>query len=139
MINNLKNKIMILTDRTKADFEHFIYTNYDNCQIKPEEEIYWQHFSNELTLFDIYEKLPNVIKNALIIEFFDSVGIILHTSYDIVDKKWGYEIFNSFLYKKEEDNFNIPMIHNVFKTRQEAIKQAIIKANEIYNNKKGID
>lgn len=116
---------MILTEKCKEKFEQWLYENCDKCQIKPQEEIYWQHFSEELTLFDIYEKLPNILQNALIIEFFDSVGIYIEIHYS---KRLGdkfYCIIN------ESINYNLTSYQD---SRQEATIQAIKKANDLYNN-----
>nr|WP_317633104.1 hypothetical protein [uncultured Flavobacterium sp.] len=68
-----------------------------------------------------FNEYSEVLQNALIIEFFDSLGIyILITDFDDYDfwcefKGLSYSILG--------------------KTRQEAIEQAIIKANEIYNER----
>lgn len=117
---------MILTGKAKQDFEkgiiEILKQKYNEKIDDNKRAIDWIYNSNDLILL------------AHIIEWFDSVGIIIHTSYDIVDKKWGYEIFNDFVYNNDEDSFDIPMIHNVFLNRKEATKQSIIKANEIYNN-----
>lgn len=66
-----------------------------------------------------FNEYSDVLQNALIIEFFDSVGIyILITDFD-GDDFWcefnglGYSILG--------------------KTRQEATEKAIIKANDFYN------
>lgn len=118
---------MKLTGKAKEDFDDWLYENYDKCQIRPQEEVYWHHFSNELTLYDIYEKLPLSLKQQLIIEWFDSVGIYINIEY--YHKRW-------YLYlipKTGIGNYLIDM--NEFYSRQEATKQAIIKANEIYNEK----
>ena len=61
-------------------------------------------------------------KNALIIEWFDSVGIYITSDYLELNKGFYSEILN--------DNFEI-----VKPTRQEALAEAIKKANEIYNSK----
>lgn len=125
---------MILTEKAKCNFEHFLYTKYDGCQIKPEEEIYWQHFSNELTLFDIYEKLPEVLKNALIIEFFDSVGIHFNRGLSFIKSK----PHKCEVYIRDYDkilgqcfDFKGKFLSH---SESEATTEAIKKANEIYNS-----
>ena len=73
--------------------------------------------------FDKFHLLSKVCQNALIIEWFDSVGIFVNTVR--LEGVWNY----SFWFKHnryEEYNFN---------TRQKATEQAIIKANEIYNER----
>lgn len=64
-------------------------------------------------------------KIALIIEWFDSVGIYITSDYFELNKGFYSEILDS--------NFAI-----VKPTRQEALTEAIKKANEIYNEKYSI-
>jgi len=83
---------------------------------------------------DREHEVDEIYLHALIIEFFDISKIIIvpiheHSSYyceikDFNDK--GFGNYKSYVVVKNsiED----------FKTRSEATKQAIIKANEIYNN-----
>ena len=100
---------MILTGKAKESFIDYLdKTN----QIKIEKGIlnlHWQDF-------------PEKFKNALIIEWFDSVGIYITSDYFELNKGFYSEILNS--------NFAI-----VKPTRQEALTEAIKKANEIYNSK----
>ena len=64
-------------------------------------------------------------KITLIIEWFDSVGIYITSDYFELNKGFYSEIFNS--------DFEI-----IKPTRQEALTEAIKKANEIYNEKYSI-
>ena len=91
---------MILTGKTKEDF------------IKTK-------IGNEINLF---ESMLPIYKNALLIEWFDSVGIYITSDYFELNKGFYSEILDS--------NFAI-----VKPTRQEALTEAIKKANEIYNEK----
>lgn len=61
-------------------------------------------------------------KNALLIEWFDSVGIYITSNY--------FELNNGFYSEILDSNFEI-----IKPTRQEALTEAIKKANEIYNEK----
>ena len=72
--------------------------------------------------FEKFQLLSNVSQNALIIEWFDSVGIYITSDYFELNKGFYSEILN--------ENFEI-----VKPTRQEALTEAIKKANEIYNSK----
>ena len=72
--------------------------------------------------FEKFHLLSNVSQNALIIEWFDSVGIYITSDYFELNKGFYSEILDS--------NFAI-----VKPTRQEALTEAIKKANEIYNEK----
>ena len=88
---------MILTNKAKEDFKEWVFENY-----------YFQ---------DLNVLYPLHLIDALIIEWFDSVGIYIEIirnegSFDyVVGERWDYG----------------------FDTRQDATTQAIKKANEIYN------
>ena len=71
-----------------------------------------------------WQDLPEKYKNALIIEWFDSVGIYVNAELDYLHIVWFPTINNDWNFEERE-----------FETRQEAIKEAIKKANEIYNSK----
>ena len=75
--------------------------------------------------FEKFQLLSNVSQIALIIEWFDSVGIYITSDYFELNKGFYSEILDS--------NFAI-----VKPTRQEALTEAIKKANEIYNEKYSI-
>ena len=103
---------MILTGKAKESFIDYLdKTN----QIKIEKGILNLH----------WQDLPEKFKNALIIEWFDSVGIYITSDYFELNKGFYSEILNS--------NFEI-----IKPTRQEALTEAIKKANEIYNEKYSI-
>ena len=100
---------MELTGKAKESFIDYLdKTN----QIKIEKGILNLH----------WQDLPEKFKNALIIEWFDSVGIYITSDYFELNKGFYSEILDS--------NFAI-----VKPTRQEALTEAIKKANEIYNEK----
>ena len=93
---------MILNGKAKKDFKEFLYNKYD-----------------------VLYKLKDYHKTMLyaeIIEWFDSVGIIITSDYFELNKGFYSEIL--------DNNFAI-----VKPTRQEALTEAIKKANEIYNSK----
>ena len=113
-----KNKIMILTGKAKESFIDYLdKTN----QIKIEKGILNLH----------WQDLPEKFKNALIIEWFDSVGIYISINYvDFYD-----ELRNNTGFETYVTNKGLSVKFRSVSSRQEAIKQAIKKANEIYNNK----
>ena len=86
---------------------------------KAKEEFIKAKIGNEINLF---ESMLPIYKNALLIEWFDSVGIYITSDYFELNKGFYSEILDS--------NFAI-----VKPTRQEALTEAIKKANEIYNEK----
>lgn len=97
---------MILTGKAKEDFS------------------YKYNMSN-------FNEYSEVLQNALIIEFFDSVGICIEIDVSRFNDKYGFDC--GFYY----DNFNDYIaIDGFFNSRQEATEQAIIKANDIYNENK---
>ena len=103
---------MILNGKTK---ESFIDCLDKTNQIKIEKGILNLH----------WQDLPEKFKNALIIEWFDRVGVYITSDYFELNKGFYSEILDS--------NFAI-----VKPTRQEALIESIKKANEIYNEKYSI-
>lgn len=97
---------MILTGNTLENFTEWLYKN----QYSKKE--------NEFTRVEL---------NALIIEFFDSVGIYIDTESEEI-----YEYVGFYAYVNNES------LNEIFKSRQEATEQAILKANEIYNERTNI-
>ena len=103
---------MILTGKTKEEFLKYL-------------DVEEQWFNDECV---------DLFANALIIEWFDSVGFFISNP-SFNDTGSGYQRgFECEVY--DEKNNNIYEIYNdndVFESRQEATEKAIIKANEIYN------
>ena len=108
---------MILTEKTKEDFENYVL----NENLRHDSEVLISVYNQE-SLFINYNNVKETLLNALIIEWFDSVGIIITSDYFELNKGFYSEIL--------ESNFEI-----IKPTRQEALAEAIKKANEIYNNK----
>ena len=107
---------MILNGKAKEGFLKYLIDEYDLAYYNAES---W--LLNKET----------VMRNALIIEWIDSVGIIINILLDEINK-------NKFKYLITD--INIRHLHcwtnGVDKaTRQEATELAIIKANEIYNER----
>ena len=101
---------MILTGKAKEEFFNWL----DNQGVNGIDISNWE--------FEKFQLLSNVAQNALIIEWFDSVGIYITSDY--------FELNNGFYSEILNENFAI-----VKPTRQEALTEAIKKANEIYNEK----
>ena len=104
---------MILTGETKLDFERWLHSN----DVLIKDGIY-----DDTYLTDVFDKLPLNLQYASIIEWFDSVGIYITSDY--------FELNNGFYSEILDSNFEI-----IKPTRQEALTEAIKKANEIYNSK----
>ena len=102
---------MILTDEAKLDFERWLHSN----DVLIKDGIY-----DDTYLTDVFEELPLNLQYASIIEWFDSVGVYITSDYLELNKGFYSEILN--------ENFEI-----IKPTHQEALTEAIKKANEIYN------
>lgn len=106
---------MTLTDKT---LEHFLEWKVNNKNLSTIEILDFKHLST-------------TSQNALIIEFFDSVEIYINVLLDETNnKKFKYLV----------TDFNIRHLHCWTQgtnkdSRQEATEQAIIKANDIYNER----
>ena len=70
----------------------------------------------------MFYDIPIVVQIAYLVEWFDSVGIYITSDYFELNKGFYSEVLNS--------DFEI-----IKPTRQEALIEAIKKANEIYNSK----
>ena len=100
---------MILTGKAKEDFEKWL-----------NKEMYYLGRHNFEDRDNNIEDLSDNFQNVLIIEWFDSVGIYITSDY--------FELNNGFYSEILDSNFAI-----VKPTRQEALTEAIKKANEYYN------
>lgn len=74
--------------------------------------------------------MPKSFQNALIIEWFDSVGIYIDIGIHNVSRN----TFNYSIHLKQKNIYSD--LYTSIKTRIKATEQAIKKANEIYNNLK---
>ena len=108
---------MILTGKAKEDFENYVL----NKELGHDSEVLISVYNQE-SLFINYNNVKETLLNALIIEWFDSVGIIITSDYFELNKGFYSEILN--------ENFAI-----VKPIRQEALTEAIKKANDIYNER----
>ena len=102
---------MILIGKAKEDFETWLYSN----DVLIKDGIY-----DDTYLIEVFDELPLNLQYASIIEWFDSVGIYITSDYFELNKGFYSEILN--------ENFEI-----IKPTHQEALTEAIKKANEIYN------
>lgn len=100
---------MILTGKAKQDFEDWYTAKTQSA--------------HSLLLVNFYNK-KEVEQYAWYIEWFDSVGIY-------IDVFWSFGDFEFSIHTDNERN-SLSVLCN---SRQEATKQAIIHANELYNNR----
>ena len=106
---------MLLTNKAKEDFENYVL----NKNLGHDSEVLISVYNQE-TLFIDYKDVKKTLLNALIIEWFDSVGIYITFDYLDLNKCFYSEISNNSF--------------STIGTRQECVKNSILKANEIYNN-----
>ena len=93
---------------------------------KAKEDFIKTKIGNEISLF---ESMLPIYRNALIIEWFDSVGIYISINYvDFYD-----ELRNNTGFETYVTNKGLSVKFRSVSSRQEATIQAIKKANEIYN------
>ena len=122
---------MILTGKAKEDFENYVL----NKNLGHDSEVLISVYNQE-TLFINYNNVKETLLNALIIEWFDSVGIYISVKRLCTSLKfrcWYFVITNEdgdYLNKHGADESRI---NN--DSRIEITIKAIKKANEIYNSK----
>jgi len=102
---------MKLTGKCKEDFEYWLLKTRN-------EEI-----TDGNIKYDLYYILPESCQNLLIIEWFDSVCILIEIQL-IANKVFSFDIHTKSIFECQ----------NVYKTRTEATSAAIEKTNELYNN-----
>ena len=89
-------------------------------------KIWFDKYYNDYWTY--YQSKPTIL-NALIIEWFDSVGIYISINYiDFYD-----ELRNNTRFETYVTNKGLSVKFRSVSSRQDAIKQAIEKAKEIYN------
>lgn len=103
---------MILNGKAEVDFIKWASYNYGED-------------SGDLAM------MREVYRNALIIEFFDSVGVYIDVEFfrkNIKDEP-------QFVSSTTDEWNGLQPLRVQFNSRQQATKQAIIKANNIYNER----
>ncbi len=113
---------MILTKKTKEDFENYVL----NKELGHDSEVLMSVYNQE-TLFINYNNVKETLLNALIIEWFDNVGICIDR--DCINMEM---VITDFRDVKKEQTIIDCGLEEPF---PEWWKKAIKKANEIYNNK----
>ena len=98
---------MMLTGKSKITFLKWLKIRVNSTLHEIDNIEFWFNLQDES------------FKNTLIIEWFDSVGIIITFDYFDLNKCFYSEISNNSF--------------STIGTRQECVKNSILKANEIYN------
>jgi hypothetical protein len=99
----------------------------DYCVIN-KDIIFNRLLGDETDVLDEWDYLSDLCKNALIIDWLDSIGVYVWTMPSLrVETKWTYRVFKSVFSE------NIKQRAYVFNTRPEATTEAIKKANELIN------
>ena len=117
---------MKLTGKCKTDFEKWYLGKYYFTGFETEDVVLNDH---------IFKHLDFTMQYGVYVDFFDSVGLILDVQpvLDYDEEKYTkvvYWIITVFTLGIKGEDYN----DWEFKTRQEAREQAILKANEIYND-----
>lgn len=104
--------MIILTDKAKSDFGFWL--SQRRASIEEQEN---------------FRKLSETAQYAIIIEWFDSVGIFIEVGslFDFAGIKFRFNIL--------ENNETIQSYYNKFDGRLLAVKEGISFANEIYNKR----
>ena len=108
---------MILNGKSRIEFEKWLSKQQNFILNRYTKKIV---FMGKL----LVEDLPDEIINALIINWFDSVGIYIGIEVYYLQEKFEWVIPTNDGYYHQKD----------FKTRQEATEKAIEKANLIFNS-----
>lgn len=109
---------MVLTGKAKEDFETWLYSN----DVLIKDGIY-----DDTYLIEVFDELPLNLQYASIIEWFDSVGICIDR--DCINIEMVITDFRGI----NEEQTIIDCDHE--ETFKDWWKEAIKKANEIYNSK----
>ena len=122
---------MKLTGKARKDFEKWYFKNHVTTT-KKFKELYPHEYHE---IFDWFYGIKLAFQYGVYVDFFGSVGLILDVQpvldYDM--KKYTkvcYWIYTVFKLEIEDEDYN----ENEYKTRKEAREQAILNANEIYND-----
>lgn len=113
---------MILTGKCKEKFEKWYFENHCSSNIKFEDLLPYHIYD----VFGWLYKQSLTIQNALIIEFFDSIGVYIEIHYSSF-------LGNRFIcIVNTNENHKVTSFQN---NRHQAIKKAIKKANDLYNSR----
>ena len=116
---------MILNGKAKEDFENYVL----NKELGHDSEVLISVYNQE-TLFIDYKDVKETLLNALIVEWFDSVGICIDR--DCINMEM---VITDFRDVKEKQTIIDCGLEEPF---PDWWKKAIKKANEIYNEKYSI-
>ena len=115
----------ILIGKAKEDFENYVL----NKELGHDSEVLISVYNQE-TLFIDYKDVKEILLNALIVEWFDSVGICIDR--DCINMEM---VITDFRDVKEKQTIIDCGLEEPF---PDWWKKAIKKANEIYNEKYSI-
>jgi len=116
--NQNTNKMELFTGKNKEQFEEFLQENFNDH--------YGYIFGDkegELYACDCFPELPFEMQIGVILAYYDSLGVDIDI-HKTNDNKYSALIDNRMIHQTEQ---------NKWKTRNEAYKQAFIKADEIIN------
>lgn len=122
---------MKLTGKALQDFDQYVRRKYDDYVIEEDYNTFGVA-RRRITLWNIHRKLPAAALNGLIVEWLDSVGVVIENRVvgpDVVgdpdvDKAFSAEVDLGLVRWDDE---------NLYSSRQAALEAAIEKAGELYN------
>lgn len=118
----------MLNGKAKEDFEQYVLSKYLEIRFR---ELVKCKISDGIPFVDYYD-ICELHLNALIIEWFDSVGVYISINYvNFVNELTSTKGFEAMITNK-----HLTTRFRETKTRKKATEQALEKANEIYNNQK---
>lgn len=102
---------MILTNKAKKDFHTYLGEPFD---------------------FQNFDQIPELVQYAYILKWLDHIGLIIIISHisGLEIQEWSYDIKD---YKHPE--YMKKHVGEIYLSREIASKEAIEKANEIYNSR----
>ncbi len=123
----------MFTEKNKEDFEKWFYnqrnkdmnkiiTNDLGCGYDGCSDFY-------LEANDVFDKLPFSMQQGVYLEYLDSVGYVVEYKYNKIIEK--HQVCLRYDIKKDAPSSFIAFSHTL---RQEALKEAFKKADELLNN-----
>lgn len=95
------------------------------------KEFFFKHILEKYNYTESdFHQLPLVCQQALVVEFFDSVGILIDV--DLVNSDGGFTAYICHEKHRLPNGKTLTTVKN-YNTRPEALSKAISKADELFN------
>ena len=116
----------MVTGRNKEQFEKWIITNRKDYSLVNSEYLAWIS-KGELGGLRYWNELPFEMQIGVYLSYYDSKGYVIDIMYSFVFEKYTFEVEN------KTGNLNLRYKENLYKTRNEAYKEAFKQADKIMN------